>query len=223
MTTLFIVIGCIAGFNAIYLFFYIMDDIVSQIRKISKPKKQTADFTFLDDLDELEDEPEKPEKPETFEIYDISSLTEDDDSMPELSPNALKSLRSYDVRRFIKEEMYWLKDYILDELSRLATHYGFIDGGCMIKEISAQELESRCRKCIRASVSSTGALARVLDAMGAAYSIVDDSQADIYGEVQITALVEALGREGCTVYSVKEHDESLESFYMELVGGERHV
>ncbi len=118
MTTLFIVIGCIAGFNAIYLFFYIMDDIVSQIRKISKPKKQTADFTFLDDLDDLEDEPEKPEKPETFEIYDISSLTEDDDSMPELSPNALKSLRSYDVRRFIKEEMYWLKDYILDELSR---------------------------------------------------------------------------------------------------------
>lgn len=106
MTTLFIVIGCIAGFNAIYLFFYIMDDIVSQIRKISKPKKQTADFTFLDDLDELEDAPEKLEKSETFEIYDISSLTEDDDSMPELSPNALKSLRSYDVRRFIKEEMY---------------------------------------------------------------------------------------------------------------------
>ena len=116
-----------------------------------------------------------------------------------------------------------ISSHILDELSRLATHYGFIDGGCMIKEISAQELESRCRKCIRASVSSTGALARVLDAMGAAYSIVDDFQADIYGEVQITALVEALGREGCTVYSVKEHDESLESFYMELVGGERHV
>ena len=53
MTTLFIVIGCIAGFNAIYLFFYIMDDIVSQIRKISKTKKQTADFAFWDDLDDL--------------------------------------------------------------------------------------------------------------------------------------------------------------------------
>lgn len=115
MTTLFIVIGCIAGFNALYLFFYVMDDIISQIRKTGKPKKQTADFTFLDDLDESENEPEKPE---TFEIYDISSLTEDDDSMPELSPDALKTLRSYDVRRFIKEEMYWLKDYILDELSR---------------------------------------------------------------------------------------------------------
>ena len=115
MTTLFIVFGCIAGFNALYLFFYVMDDIISQIRKIGKPKKQTTDFTFLDDLDESED---APEKPETYEIYDISSLTEDDDSMPELSPDALKTLRSYDVRRFIKEEMYWLNDYILDELSR---------------------------------------------------------------------------------------------------------
>lgn len=121
MTTLFIVIGCIAGFNALYLFFYVMDDVISQICKIGKPKKQATDFTFLDDLDDLddlEDEPKKPEKPETLEIYDVSSLTEDDDSMPELSPDALKSLRSYDVRRFIKEEMYWLKDYILDELSR---------------------------------------------------------------------------------------------------------
>ena len=73
MTTLFIVIGCIAGFNALYLFFYVMDDIISQIRKIGKPKNKTTDFTFLDDLDDFEDEPKKPEKPETFEIYDVSS------------------------------------------------------------------------------------------------------------------------------------------------------
>lgn len=57
MTTLFIVIGCIAGFNALYLFFYVMDDIISQIRKIGKPKNKTTDFTFLDDLDDFEDEP----------------------------------------------------------------------------------------------------------------------------------------------------------------------
>ena len=109
MNTLFIVIGCIAGFNALYLFFYVMDDLISRIRSIGKPKKRTADLGFLDDL---EDEPEE------FEIYDIPPLAEDDDSMPELSPNALKTLRSYDVRRFIKEEMYWLNDHILDELSR---------------------------------------------------------------------------------------------------------
>ena len=113
--------------------------------------------------------------------------------------------------------------HILDELSRLATHYGFIDGGYMVKEISASELEAHCRKCIRVTVSDTGALVRVLDAMGASYSIADASHGDIYTEVQVTALVEALARENCTVLSIKERDESLESFYMDLMGGERHA
>lgn len=88
MTTLFIVIGCIAGFNALYLFFYVMDDIISQIRKIGKPKNKTTDLTFLDDLDDFEDELKKPEKPETFEIYDVSSLTEEDVYPPQKAPAA---------------------------------------------------------------------------------------------------------------------------------------
>ncbi len=39
-----------------------------------------------------------------------------------------------------------LSSHILDELFRLATHYGFIDKGRMVKEISAEELEAACRK-----------------------------------------------------------------------------
>lgn len=41
-----------------------------------------------------------------------------------------------------------ISSHILDELARLATHYGFIDGGRMVKEMSAEELEAHCRKCI---------------------------------------------------------------------------
>ena len=67
-----------------------------------------------------------------------------------------------------------ISSHILDELSRLATHYGFIDGGRMVKEMSAAELEARCRKCMRIEVSDTSVLARVLDGMGADYSISDD-------------------------------------------------
>lgn len=51
--------------------------------------------------------------------------------------------------------------HILDELSRLATHYGIIDHGCMVKELSAGELESVCRKCVRVEVSDTTVLSRV--------------------------------------------------------------
>lgn len=116
-----------------------------------------------------------------------------------------------------------ISSHILDELSRLATHYGFIDSGRMITEMSAAELEQRCRKCVRAEVSDTKALARVLDKIGVEYSITDGRNADIYGEIQVTKLVEMLMNENCTVEKLKEHDESLESFYMKLVGGERNA
>ena len=116
-----------------------------------------------------------------------------------------------------------ISSHILDELSRLATHYGFIDGGRMVKEMSAEELEKRCRKCLRAEVSDTKALARVLESMNAEYRIIDFNHADIYAEIPVTTLVSALAIENCTVNNIVEQDESLESFYMNLVGGERRV
>ena len=115
-----------------------------------------------------------------------------------------------------------ISSHILDELSKLATHYGFIDGGRMVKEVSAQELEAACRKCARVEVTSVPALCRVLDSWQLEYSVVDGAAADIYGELNITALVDALRKEGCSLLSVKERDESLESYYINLVGGERH-
>ena len=116
-----------------------------------------------------------------------------------------------------------ISSHILDELSRLATHYGFIDGGHMVKEMSAEELEMRCRKCLRAEVSDTKALARILESMNAEYRIIDFNHADIYAEIPVTTLVSALAIENCTVNKIVEQDESLESFYMNLVGGERRV
>lgn len=116
-----------------------------------------------------------------------------------------------------------ISSHILDELSRLATHYGFIDGGHMVKEMSAQELETHCRKCVRIEVSDTKALARVLDGMKAEYRIIDDTHADIYAEIPVTELVSELAKENCTVKNLTEQDESLESFYMNLVGGEHHA
>lgn len=115
-----------------------------------------------------------------------------------------------------------ISSHILDELARLATHYGFIDGGKMITEINAEELNDRCRKCIRIEVSDIKILSQVLDNMNAEYKIIDGHRADIYAELPVTSFVIALANKSCTVISMKEHDESLESFYMNLVGGERN-
>lgn len=116
-----------------------------------------------------------------------------------------------------------ISSHILDELSRLATHYGFIDGGHMVKEMSAEELEMRCRKCTRVEATNSKVLARVLDHLGAEYRVVDDAKVDVFADVQVTKLaVEAL-KENCVIYSMKERDESLESFYMNLIGGAHHA
>ena len=116
-----------------------------------------------------------------------------------------------------------ISSHILDELARLATHYGFIDGGHMIKEMSAAELETHCRKCVRVEVSDSRVLARVLDRLGAEYRIVDDTRADVFADVQTTQLVTEAARENCVIRSMKERDEGLESFYMNLIGGGRHA
>lgn len=114
-----------------------------------------------------------------------------------------------------------ISSHILDELSRLATHYGFIDNGRLVKEISAQELETLCRKCARVTVSDISALALILDKMNLEYKILDNKTADIYAHPNITKLTLALADVGCELLGFEERDESLESFFISLVGGER--
>lgn len=81
-----------------------------------------------------------------------------------------------------------LSSHILDELSRVATWYGFLDQGRMVRQMSARELEAACRKCVRVTVSDTTVLAR----------------------------------EHCEVFTMTEREESLEGFFLELLGGEQH-
>ena len=116
-----------------------------------------------------------------------------------------------------------ISSHILDELSRLATWYGFIDKGHMVKELSAQELENLCRKYIRIEISDANAFSKVMDRLGAEYRILDSTHADIYSDFTVTELVTELSKENCTVLRMAESDETLESFYMNLIGGDRNA
>ncbi len=115
-----------------------------------------------------------------------------------------------------------ISSHILDELSKLATHYGFIDAGRIVKEISAQELENACRKCTRLTVSSTAVLSRVLEEMDVEYKIISVTEADVYAKVNLAQLVNALSAESCELLSASEREESLESYYVNLIGGGRN-
>ena len=114
---------------------------------------------------------------------------------------------------------FLISSHILDELAKLATHYGFIDSGKMVREMSADELEDACHKSLKVNVSSTAALARVLDKMSLEYKILSDNDANIYGRPGISELVMVLDKEGCKLNSCSEQEETLEGFFISLVGG----
>ena len=143
-----------------------------------------------------------------------------DEPMNGLDPQGIIEIRELILKLNRERQITVLvSSHILGELSKIATCYGFIDRGMLVKEISAGELWRECRKCLCLTVSDTRALARVLDGMGMEYTVLSDNRADIYGEAEITALVMALNEQGCRVISVKEREESLESYYMSIVGG----
>lgn len=127
----------------------------------------------------------------------------------------LKLKREYQITVLISS-------HILDELARLATHYGFMDKGCVVKELSAKELEQASRKCMQIEVSDINALCRVLDKKDVSYEILSDTTANIFEKINLSQLVLALAEEGCELLASHEQDESLENYFINLVGGEHH-
>ena len=115
-----------------------------------------------------------------------------------------------------------ISSHILDELSRLATHYGFIEQGHVIKEMSAEELEKVSRRSVHLNVNDTKLLAEVLDEKGLEYRVYSPNEADIFTPMEVTPLVLALNEKNCYVKSMSEHHESLENYFMGLVGGVRN-
>ena len=144
-----------------------------------------------------------------------------DEPVNGLDPQGIVEIRELILKLNREKQItFVISSHILDELSKLASHYGFIDKGSIVKEISAKEMEAVCRKCLRLTVSDTASLARVLDDRQLAYTIISDTEADIYGDITITDLTLSLAQAGCTVQAMHEHDESLEAYYIGLVGGE---
>ena len=146
-----------------------------------------------------------------------------DEPVNGLDPQGIVEMRELILKLNREQQITVLiSSHILDELSKLATHYGFIDKGRIVKEISAEELEAACRKCIRLEVSDTRILSRVLDRMNVKYAIISDRAADVYAQINVSSLALALAKENCEVISMRERDESLESYYIGLVGGKEN-
>lgn len=143
-----------------------------------------------------------------------------DEPVNGLDPQGIIEIRELILKLNRQQQITVLiSSHILDELSKLATHYGFVDKGRIVKEMSAAQLEAACRKCTCMEVSDTKILAHVLDEMGIEYKIFSDTKADVYAQINVSKLTLALAEYDCQVISMKEFGESLESYYVNLMGG----
>ena len=141
-----------------------------------------------------------------------------DEPINGLDPEAIVEMRELIIR--LNREMHMtiiVSSHILDELSKVATYYGFLDDGVMVKEISAEEMAKECRKAMRIKVESLEKAALALSLSGWEYSVVDDDTLDVYGEINIKDVVDCLKDSG--IIDVDKRNENLEGYFISTVGG----
>lgn len=144
-----------------------------------------------------------------------------DEPMNGLDPQGIIEIRELILKLNRERQVTILiSSHILDELARTATHYGFVDKGRTVKEISARELQNIQRKCLQVTVDNTKTFSEAMDLIDIEYEITSESTANIYGKCSVTEIVLALYKNKCNVLTIKESDESLESYFINLVGGE---
>lgn len=135
-----------------------------------------------------------------------------------LDPEAIVEMREL-ILRLNREKNITvvISSHILDELSRMATYYGFLDSGVMVKEISREDMEKECRKSLKVKVDSQEKASVVLDRLGISYSVQGDGYLSIYGEVDMGNLLKALEFSG--IRDIEKRNETLEGYFMSVIGG----
>lgn len=139
----------------------------------------------------------------------------DPQGIVEMRETLLKLNREYGITILISS-------HILDELSRIATYYGFIDNGRMVKEISAVDLKKDFEKRIVLEVSNISVLIEILKKQNIRHQITSSNRVEIFDSINISQLTLALAEQGCNVNSIHEQDENLENYFMSLIGGTHH-
>ena len=109
-----------------------------------------------------------------------------------------------------------ISSHILGELEKIATHYGIIRQGHMIQELSAAEMEGRCRNF------TTLRTADMFGAMGVLKQRFDDVRAEdghirVYNVNDTEAIVDCLMKNGHVVSEIQKNRVGLEEYYIELM------
>ena len=150
-----------------------------------------------------------------------------DEPINGLDPEGIVELREIllDLNRQ-RQTTILISSHILSELSNVADHYGFLDKGHMLEQISAKALEEKCRACLELKVDDAPHAARVLEQKLATrdYEVLPEGVIRLYSHLAEPQNVSrALVEEGVALWSLERRGADLEDYFLSLIGGVHHA
>lgn len=143
-----------------------------------------------------------------------------------MDPAGMAEMREI-IQRLVKERgiTVLLSSHLLDELSQIATHYGILHEGHLIKELSKEELAQESRQFIKIDTSATEQAVTVLDSLGYRDYFVQSSRVIqlFEGIDQVAAINQALVEAKVPVDGIHLVGQKLEDYFLQLTGGNQHV
>lgn len=118
-----------------------------------------------------------------------------------------------------------ISSHILEELSKIATHYGIIHDGVLLQELTREELLARCSERIELRTDDTRKACTVLDEIGITeYKVVDADTIHIFERLNDSGeITMALARNQVKTMGITVKNEALEDYYLNLTGGAVNV
>lgn len=110
-----------------------------------------------------------------------------------------------------------ISSHILGELEKIATHYGIIRNGKMIKEMTAEELEKGCRTYTALKVKN---IKQAQEVLSSKYVRVEEDESGyirVYDVVAPEEIVSYLYECGIIISEIKTAKISLEEYYIDLM------
>ena len=125
-----------------------------------------------------------------------------------------------------RQTTIFISSHILSELENLATHYGFIDHGVMVEQISASALREKCRACLEVRVDDPARAARLLEQVlgDRDFEVLPGNVLRLYSHLaEPERVTRALVEGGVLLSSVESKGANLEDYFLTLIGGGRHA
>lgn len=150
-----------------------------------------------------------------------------DEPINGLDPQGIIEFR--DIMTQLNQELgmtILISSHILGELSKIATHYGIISNGRMVKELSAQELEQTCRHylCVRLDRAETAAkLLQQSISMEHCELVPEARELRLFGVEDSKKVNRFLLEKGFEVEEVFVHKQDLEEYFLNMMGGAAHA